>query len=105
MKYKREILTRRVKNKVEQKVDDNWDTVAVNYRAKRSKINLFLLGRLRNAIGKDTVTEEPISPEARLAIACIDLLAIPGSEIVFVQRMLVRGEGSSFWQIGESVFL
>jgi len=53
---------------------------------------MFLLGRLRNAIEKDPVTEEPISPEARLAIACIDLLAIPGSEIVFVQRMLVRGE-------------
>ena len=94
MKYKREILTRRAKNKVEQKVDDNLDTVAVNSRAKRSKINYYnyLLGRLRNAIEKDTVTEEPISPEARLAIACIDLLAIPGSEIVFVQCMLVRRE-------------
>ena len=52
---------------------------------------MFLLGRLRNAIEKDTVTEEPISAKARLAIACIDLLAIPGSEIVFVQRTLVRG--------------
>ena len=42
----------------------------------------FLLDRIRNAIEKDIVTEEP----------GIDLLAIPGSEIVFVQRMLVRGE-------------
>ena len=31
-------------------------------------------------------------------------LAIPGREIVFVNRMLVRGE-NSVWQIGESVFL
>ena len=67
---------------------------------------MFLLSRIGNVIEKDmyTVTEEPISPEALLAIACIDLLAIPGNKIVFVQRMLVRG-GSSFWQIGESVFL
>ena len=65
---------------------------------------MFLLSRLGNVIEEDTVTEEPISPEALLAIACIDLLAIPGNKIVFVQRMLVRG-GSSFWQIGESVFL
>ena len=53
---------------------------------------MFLLSRLRNVIEKDTVTEEPISPEALLAIACIDLLAIPGNKIVFAQRMLVRGE-------------
>ena len=46
---------------------------------------LDLLDRIRNAIEKDTVTEEP----------GIDLLAIPGSEIVFVQRMLVRGEIAS----------
>ena len=53
---------------------------------------MFLLSCLRNVIEKDTFTEEPISPEALLAIACIDLLAIPGNKIVFVQRMLVRGE-------------
>ena len=31
-------------------------------------------------------------------------LAIPGCEIVFVQRMLIRGE-NSIWQMGEYVFL
>ena len=36
MKKQREMLTRRAKNKVEQKVDDDWDTVAVNSRAKLS---------------------------------------------------------------------
>ena len=29
---------------------------------------MFLLGRIRNAVEKDTITEEPISPEARLTI-------------------------------------
>ena len=53
---------------------------------------MFLLSPLGNVIEKDTVTEEPISPEALFAIACIDLLAIPGNKIVFVRRMLVRGE-------------
>ena len=53
---------------------------------------MFLLSRIGNVIEKDTVTEEPISPEALLAIACIDLLAIPGNKIVFVRRMLVRGK-------------
>ena len=53
---------------------------------------MFLLSRIGNVIEKDTVTEEPISPEALLAIACIDLLTIPGNKIVFVQHMLVRGE-------------
>ena len=28
---------------------------------------MFLLGRIRNAIEKNTITEEPNSPEARLA--------------------------------------
>ena len=51
------------------------------FRISRSTFK-FLLDRIRNAIEKDIVTEEP----------GIDLLAIPGSEIVFVQRMLVRGE-------------
>ena len=36
MKKQHEMLTRRAKNKVEQKVDDDWDTVAVNSRAKLS---------------------------------------------------------------------
>ena len=35
---------------------------------------MFLLGRIRNAIEKDTITEEPISPEAPLAI-CLYRLA------------------------------
>ena len=35
---------------------------------------MFLLGRIRNAIEKDTITEEPISPETRLAI-CLYRLA------------------------------
>ena len=34
----------------------------------------FLLGRIRNLIEKDTITEEPISPEGRLAI-CLYRLA------------------------------
>jgi len=35
---------------------------------------MFLLGRIRNANEKDTITEEPISPEARLAtVVRIDL--------------------------------
>ena len=54
------------------------------FRISRSTFK-FLPDRIRNAIEKDTVTEEP----------GIDLLAIPGSEIVFVQRMLVRGEIAS----------
>ena len=54
------------------------------FRISRSTFK-FLLDRIRNAIEKDTVTEEP----------GIDLLAIPGSEIVFVQRMLVRGKIAS----------
>ena len=77
------------------------------FRISRSTFK-FLLGGIRNATEKDTVTEEPISPEGRLAICCIDLLAISGSEIVFVQRMLLRGgggRGNSVWQMGESVFL
>ena len=36
MKKQREILTKRAKNNVEQKVEDDWDTVAVNSRAKLS---------------------------------------------------------------------
>ena len=36
MKYQRQILTRRAKNKVEQKVDDDWGTVAVISGAKLS---------------------------------------------------------------------
>ena len=35
---------------------------------------MFLLGRIRNAIEKDTITEEPISLEARLAV-CLYRLA------------------------------
>ena len=35
---------------------------------------MFLLGRIRNLIEKDTITEEPISPEGRLAI-CLYRLA------------------------------
>ena len=35
---------------------------------------MFLLGRIRNFIEKDTITEEPISPEGRLAI-CLYRLA------------------------------
>ena len=31
-------------------------------------------------------------------------LAIPGREIVFLQRMLVKG-GNSIWQVGEYIFL
>ena len=58
------------------------------FRISRSTFK-FLLDRIRNAIEKDTVTEEP----------GIDLLAIPGSEIVPVQRMLVRGEiASGRWE-------
>ena len=35
---------------------------------------MFLLGRIRNLIEKDNITEEPISPEGRLAI-CLYRLA------------------------------
>ena len=45
------------------------------YLHRRSTF-MFLLGRiLRNAIEKDTITEEPISQEARLAI-CLYRLAL-----------------------------
>ena len=43
------------------------------FRISRSTF-MFLLGRIRNAIEKDTITEERISPEARLAI-CLYRLA------------------------------
>ena len=43
------------------------------FRISRSTFT-FLLGRIRNLIEKDTITEEPISPEGRLAI-CLYRLA------------------------------
>ncbi|CAH3151961.1 unnamed protein product [Porites lobata] len=43
------------------------------FRISRSTF-MFLLGRIRNLIEKDTITEEPISPEGRLAI-CLYRLA------------------------------
>ena len=70
-----------------------WST----YSEKRSKETfrisrstfLFILGRIRHLIEKDTITEEPISPECRLAI-CLYRLACTaharqggGGEIVF----------------------
>ncbi|CAH3121981.1 unnamed protein product [Porites lobata] len=43
------------------------------FRISRSTF-MFLLGRIRHLIAKDTITEEPISPEGRLAI-CLYRLA------------------------------
>ena len=43
------------------------------FRISRSTF-MFPLGRIRNLIEKDTITEEPISPEGRLAI-CLYRLA------------------------------
>ena len=41
------------------------------FRISRSTFFMFLLGRILNAVEKGTFTEEPISPEARLAILCL----------------------------------
>ena len=51
---------------------DVWSTYSEKrfketFRISRTTF-MFLLGRIRNAIEKDTITEEPIFPEARLAI-------------------------------------
>ena len=64
------------------------------FRISRSTF-LFILGRSRHLIEKDTITEEPISPECRLEI-CLYRLACTAH---------ARQGGNSVWQMGEYVFL
>ena len=88
---------------------------------------MFLLGHIRNAIEKETITEEPISPEARLAIWAF--IAVGNSHLKHLYLVFMkhekhisttlcdvsndfglftahaRQEENSVWQMGESVFL
>ena len=88
---------------------------------------MFLLGRIRNAVEKDTITEEPISPEARLTIWAF--IAIGNSHLKHLYLVFMKHEKhisstlcdvsndfrlftthtrqgeKSVWQMGESVFL
>ena len=51
---------------------------------------MFLLGRIRNAIEKDTITEELISPEARMAIWAF--IAIGNSHLKHLYLVFMKHE-------------
>ena len=55
---------------------------------------MFLLARIRNAIEKDTITEEPISPEARLAIWAF--IAIANSHLKHLYLVFMKHEKHIF---------
>ena len=51
---------------------------------------MFLLGRIRNAVEKDTITEEPFSPEARLTIWAF--IAIGNSHLKHLYLVFMKHE-------------
>ena len=70
------------------------------FRISRSTF-MFLLGRIRNLIEKDTITEEPISPEGRLAI-CLYRLARGDYYIFFtIAEMAGIGERTVGYIVNE----
>ena len=85
-----------------------WTTYSEKRFKETSRISRstfkFLLGRIRNAIEKDTVTEEPISPEARLAICLYRLARHSRKRNCLCTAHARQGGEDSVWQIGESVF-
>ena len=60
---------------------------------------MFLLGRIRQLIEKDTITEEPISPEGRLSI-CLYRLA-RGDYCFTVAEMAGIGERTVGYIVNE----
>ncbi|CAH3157569.1 unnamed protein product [Porites lobata] len=68
------------------------------FRISRSTF-MFLLGRIRNLIEKDTITEEPISPEGRLAI-CLYRLA-RGDYYFTIAEMAGTGERTVGYIVNE----